>query len=151
MKPVTVSITVPNGSDEVYSFLDVLANHEPFTNHMLVDWSYAGPPSGVGARARMRVKKPGRPDWIELEVVGAEPPHSTTEESVSAGGRRHTRGTYTLDELPEGGTRITFELAWLKAPTLERLAAPLTREVVRRGNQTALRRLAEQFAGEESA
>jgi hypothetical protein len=56
MKPVTVSITVPTGRDEVYGFLDVPANHEPFTNHMLVDWSYSGPPSGVGARARMRLK-----------------------------------------------------------------------------------------------
>src|SRR5215216_4006116 len=74
MKPVTVSITVPVGRDEVYDFLDVLANHEPFTNHMLVGWSYSGPERGVGARARMRLKKPGRADWMDLEVIEAVPP-----------------------------------------------------------------------------
>ena len=95
MKPVSVSVAVPTSREEVYRFLNVLANHEPFTNHMLVDWSYAGPPSGVGARARMRVKKPGRADWIDLEVIDTKPPRGSTEESVSAGGRRRTRGTYS--------------------------------------------------------
>ena len=145
VKPVSVSVAVPTSREEVYRFLDVLANHEPFTNHMLVDWSYAGPPSGVGARARMRLKKPGRADWIDLEVIDANPPRGSTEESVSAGGRRRTRGTYRLEELPEAGTLVTFELAWLQTPLIERLAAPLTRAVVRRRNQRALQRLAEQL------
>lgn len=145
VKPVSVSVTVPTGRADVYGFLDVLANHEGFTNHMLVDWSYAGPPSGVGARARMRVKKAGRADWINLEVTDAQPPRGSTEESVSAAGRRRTRGTYSLEELPDGGTRITFELAWLQIPLIERLAAPITRAVVRRGNQRSLDRLGEQL------
>jgi hypothetical protein len=145
VKPVSVSVAVPTSREEVYRFLDVLANHESFTNHMLVDWSYAGPPSGVGARARMRVKKPGRADWIDLEVIDAKPPRGSTEESVSAGGRRRTRGTYRLEELPEAGTLVTFELAWLQTPLIERLAAPLIRAVVRRSNQRSLHRLAEQL------
>jgi hypothetical protein len=147
MKPVAVSITVPNGRDEVYGFLDVLANHEPFTDHMMVDWRYAGPASGVGARARMRLKKPGRADWMELEVVEAYPPGRSSEVTVSAGGRRRTRGTYILEELPTGGTKITFEFAWLRIPPTERLAAPITRAIVRRGNQTALQRLSERLNG----
>ena len=49
---------------------------------------------------------------------------STTAEAVSAGGRRRTRGTYTLAELPDGATAISFQFAWLRAPLLERLAAP---------------------------
>jgi len=52
MKPVTVSVTVPNSREEVYDFLDVLANHEPFTDHTMVDWQYSGPAAGLGARAR---------------------------------------------------------------------------------------------------
>ena len=59
MKPVTVSIKVPQSPDEVFEYLDVLANHEQFTDHFLVDWETSGPERGVGARARMRVKKPG--------------------------------------------------------------------------------------------
>ena len=145
MKPVTVSVTVPDSREEVYDFLDVLANHEPFTNHMLVDWHYSGPRSGVGARARMRLRKPGKPDWMDLEVIEADPPSRSTEQTVSAGGRRRTRGTYILEELPAGGTRISFEFAWLRIPLLERLAAPVTRAVVRRGNERSLARLAEQL------
>jgi hypothetical protein len=146
MKPVTVSVSVPNRRQEVYDFLDVLANHEPFTDHMLVDWEYSGPRSGVGAHARMRLKKRGRPDWMEMEVIEADPPRGTTEETVGARGRRRTRGTYTLEELPGGGTRISFEFVWLKAPLIERLASPLTRAVLRRGNETSVRRLAERLA-----
>jgi hypothetical protein len=37
-------------------------------------------------------------------------------------------------------------LAWLKAPTGERLFSPITRAVARRANAKALRRLAEQLA-----
>jgi Polyketide cyclase / dehydrase and lipid transport len=113
---------------------------------MMVDWSYSGPPRGVGARARMRLRKPGRPDWIELEVLEVDPPRRSVEQAVSAGGRRRTQGTYVLEDLPGGGTRISFEFAWLQSPLLERLAAPITRSVARRANRRALERLAEQLA-----
>jgi hypothetical protein len=145
MKPVTVSITVPHGREQVYDFLDVLANHEPFTDHMLVDWHYSGPARGLGARARMRLKKRGRPDWMDLEVIEVHPPATTVEETVGAGGRRRTRGTYTLEEVPTGGTRISFRFEWLCAPLAERLAAPVTRSVLRRGNQRSLERLAQRL------
>jgi hypothetical protein len=146
MKPLTVSITVPQRREEVYEFLDVLANHQAFTDHFLVDWEVSGPPAGVGARARMRVKSPGVDDPLEMEVIAADPPRSTTEESVGARGRRRTRGTYRLDESPSGGTRISFELAWLEAPLAERLGAPVTRAVVRRANTKSLHRLADELA-----
>jgi hypothetical protein len=146
MKPVTVSIDVPQSCEEVYEFLDVLGNHAGFTDHFPLDWTVSGPRSGVGAQARMRVKKPGAPDWLDMEVVAADPPRSTTEESTSASGRRRTRGTYVLTALPGEGTRISFELAWLEAPRAERLAAPLTRAVTRRANARSLQRLAGELA-----
>jgi hypothetical protein len=74
---------------------------------LLVDWSVSGPRRGVGAKARMRVKKPGPPDRLEMEVVAAEPPARSVEESVSAKGHRRTRGTYSL---PTRG-RFADELA----------------------------------------
>jgi hypothetical protein len=146
MKPVSGSVEVPQSREEVYDFLDVLANHEQFTDHFLLDWQISGPPGGVGAKARMRVKTPGPDDWLDMEVIEAVAPRTTTEESVSAKGRRRTRGTYVLDELPGGGTRITFELAWLQAPLRERLTAPLTRAVVRRANAKSLQRPAQTLA-----
>jgi len=62
---------------------------------------------------------------MDLEVVEADPPSGSTEETVSAGGRRKTRGTYVLEELPAGGARISFQFAWMRAPLIERLAAPI--------------------------
>ena len=151
MKPVTVSVIVPERREDVFAFLDVLASHEAFTDHFLVDWKTSGPRSGVGARARMRVKGPRAGDWLEMEVVASEWPSRTVEESVGAGGRRRTRGTYRLDDLPAGGTRISFELAWLEAPPAERIAAPLIRAVARRANAKALDRLAVALAYEPPA
>lgn len=142
MKPVTVSVDVPNNREEVYAFLDVLANHEPFTDHMMVKWEYFGPLAGVGAKATAKVRAPASNEIVEIEVVEADPPHRIVEESVSAKGKRRTRGTYTLEELPEGNTRISFELAWIEAPRNERLAAPLMRAFMRRANGRAMRRLA---------
>lgn len=142
MRPVTVTIDVPQDRESVYDFIDVLGNHAGFTDHFLRDWSVQGPTRGIGARARMSVKSPGPDDWLDMEVVGAVRPVETIEESVSAKGRRRTRGTYRLTELPGGGTRITFELAWLEAPLGERLLAPLVRAISRRANATSLQRLA---------
>ena len=60
MKPVTVTIDVPHPTQEVFDFLDVMSNHERFTNHMLRDWEYSGPDRGIGSKARVTVKAGGR-------------------------------------------------------------------------------------------
>jgi hypothetical protein len=146
MKPVRVSIDVPQSREQVYDFLDVMANHEPFTNHLLQDWRYSGPDRGVGSKAQVTVKTAGRTDTIDIEVIAGERPRSIVEQNVGAGGRRIATGTYTLDSLPDGGTRIVFEYAWKQAPLSERLAAPAVRSILARGNQRAMERLAEQLA-----
>lgn len=141
MKPVRVSVDVPQAREDVYDFLDVLANHELFTDHMLRDWRSEGPARGVGAKAKMTAVAGGRTDALDMEVIDAERPARTVERNVGASGRVMT-GTYTLAELPGGGTRITFESAWLRVPRSEALAAPLVRAVVRRGNKRSMERLA---------
>jgi uncharacterized membrane protein len=144
VKPVTVSATVPKPSQEVYEFLAVLPNHEAFLDHMLVDWKFSGPRRGVGARAQARANTPGSQDWTEFEIVEAES-NRIVEEGIGAKGKRHTRGTYLLEELPERKTRVSFELAWLEASRLERLCPPLTRAFVHRPNAKAMRRLTKQL------
>jgi carbon monoxide dehydrogenase subunit G len=146
MRPVKVTTEVPYPAEEVYDFLDVMSNHEPFTNHMLRDWEYAGPDRGVGSRAKVKATAGGRTDSIEIEVVAADRPTRIVERNVGAGGRRVANGTYVLDGLPDGGTRITFEYAWQRAPLSERLASPLVRGILRRGNERSMRRLADQLA-----
>ena len=142
MKPVRVSIDVPQAREDVYDFLDVLANHELFTDHMLRDWRCEGPARGVGAKAKMTAVAGGRAEALDMEVIDADPPARTVERNVGTSGRVAT-GTYTLAELPGGGTRISFESAWLRVPRNEALAAPLVRGILRRGNKRSLERLAQ--------
>ena len=140
-----VSTTVSKPRQEVFEFLDVLANHEGFMDHLFADWSFSGPAGGVGARARARVKAPGSREWAQFEVVEAEPPERIVEEGISSNGNRRTRGTYSFEALPGGGTKISFELAWVAVPRSERLAPPLARLFMRRANGKALRRLAKRL------
>jgi hypothetical protein len=142
MKPITVSVRVERPRDEVFAFLDVLTNHVSFTDHMLVDWSFAGPPAGAGAKARMRANAPGN-NWMEAEVLESVPPVRTVEETIGANGHRRTRGTYTLDRLPDGATNVRFQLEYLETPRSERLAAPLMRAYMKHANAKAMRRLGE--------
>ncbi|HET9154110.1 MAG TPA: SRPBCC family protein [Solirubrobacterales bacterium] len=147
MKPVAVEVTVAKPPQEVFEFLDALANHERFLDHYLVDWTFSGPKRGVGAKARARVDAPGSQDHFEFEVTDAEAPHEIVEQGVSSGGRRKTRGTYRLEQAPGGGTRIEFELLFEAVPRSERIAPFLTRHFARRVNAKAMRRLAKHLDG----
>ena len=141
MKPVKVSTTVSRPRQEVFEFLDDLSNHQGFLDHFLVDWEFSGPARGVGAKAKARANLPGSRDWSEFEVLEAGP-DGIVEEADSAGGKRRTRGTFAFEDLPDGGTRISFEFAWVKVPRSERLLPFLPRAIVRRVNAKAMRRLA---------
>jgi uncharacterized protein YndB with AHSA1/START domain len=141
MKPIVVSTTVQRPRDEVFRFLDVLGNHEQFTDHFLVDWSLSGPAGGVGAKARMRTKLPGPADWADMEVVEVVAPERIVERAVGAGGKRRSRGTYFLEPEGEGATRVRFELVIEALPAAARPFAPLAGAWLRRANGTAMRRL----------
>ena len=145
-KPVTVTVDVPQDREQVYDFLDVMANHEPFTDHMLVDWRYSGPPSGVGSKAHVKTKLGGLTDEAEIEVVEVEPGHMIRERNVGAKGKRVAHGTYELSDLPDGGTHIRFTWALDQAPLADRALAPVLHGMLTRGNEKAMQRLAKQLA-----
>jgi hypothetical protein len=145
MQPVQVNINVPQPIEAVYDFLDVMANHEPFTDHILKDWEYSGPDRGVGSKARVHVSAGGRTDTVEIEVVDAERPVRIVEQNIGAGGKRVANGTYTLSALPAGGTHVQFEYAWQQVPLPERMTSPLVRAMLRRANERAMERLAERL------
>lgn len=146
MKPVRVSIDVPQRREEVYDFLDVMANHRSFNDHFLVDWKCSGPERGIGSSARVRTRGTIATDVIDIQVVSARAPAMIEEENVGAKGRRRATGTYMLEELPGGATRVVFEYAWRQAPLGERVAAPLVRAFMRRATERAMRRLADRPA-----
>ena len=143
MKPVRVTTRVPYPPEDVYDFLDVMANHEQFTDHMLRAWQYSGPERGVGSRATVTAKLAGHSEVVEIEVIAGKRPKTIVEQNVGAGGRRIATGTYILEPAAGGGTLITFEYAWKRAPFSERIAAPLVRASLEAANRRSLARLAE--------
>jgi hypothetical protein len=146
MRPISVFIDVPRERANVYAFLDVMANHERFTDHMLRDWACSGPATGVGAKARVTNVLGGRRLPVDIEVVDVVPGERSTERNVSSGGRRVGHGTYTFRDVPSGGTRVTFTYEWRRAPIEDRLLAPVIRPMMRRALQRALDRLADELA-----
>src|SRR5919202_4904244 len=148
-KPVTVTVDVPQDRARVYEFLDVMANHESFTDHLLRDWELSGPERGVGARARVHTRALGVSDVVDIEVVDARAPERIVERNVATKAGRTGEGTYTLTERPEAGTHIAFEYRWIVTPTADRLTAPLARAFIRKANATAMRRLAEELAARD--
>jgi carbon monoxide dehydrogenase subunit G len=145
MQPVTVSTNLPQSREDVYDFLDVMANHEPFTNHILKNWEYSGPDRGVGSKARVHVSAAGRTDTVDMEVIDAERPTRIVERNIGAGGKRIATGTYMLSDQPGGGTHVQFTYAWQQIPLSERVMAPVIRSMLRRANERAMARLAEQI------
>jgi carbon monoxide dehydrogenase subunit G len=145
-QPVTVSVDVPHPREEVYDFLDVLPNHEDFTDHVLTDWQCSGPERGIGAKARVKVKSGPMTDDVEFEVIEAEAPRMIRERNVGAKGKRVAYGTYELSDLPDGGTHVQFTYAWETLPLSERLLAPLVRATLRKANERAMARLAERLS-----
>ncbi|NYI04639.1 SRPBCC family protein [Allostreptomyces psammosilenae] len=151
MKPVTVSVDVPQTPEQVYDFLDVMAHHERFTDHYLTDWRYGGPGRGVGSRATVTAALGGTKTDVTIEVVEAEAPRRIVERNVSASGRRLAHGVYDIGPLPRGGSRVWFTYAWVRAPLGDRLLAPVVRAAMRRANRTVMRRLAAELARHVSA
>jgi hypothetical protein len=145
-QPVTVSVDVPQSRASVFAYLDVMANHEAFTDHMLTNWRVSGPPTGIGSKANVTSKFGAISDEAEIEVFEVDPGRMIRERSVAAKGKRIAHGTYTLSDLPGGGTHVEFEFALQKVPAIERPLLPLMRKLVRGGNEKAMQRLADLLA-----
>jgi Polyketide cyclase / dehydrase and lipid transport len=141
-QPVTVSIDVPQPRASVYAYLDVMANHAAFTDHMLSNWRVSGPPTGIGSKASVTSKFGALSDEAEIEVFEVDPGRMIRERSIAAKGKRIAHGTYTLSDLGGGGTHVEFEFALQKVPAIERPLLPLMRKLIRNGNKKAMQRLA---------
>ncbi|MFB6847864.1 SRPBCC family protein [Streptomyces sp. NPDC056373] len=151
MKPLTVSIDVPHTPEQVYGFLDVMANHERFTDHYLTNWRYTGPARGVGSCVTVTAALGGTQTDVTIDVVESEAPRRIVERNVSEAGRRQGRGSYVIEPLPTGGARVSFTYTWVRAPLADRLLAPVVRATMRRANRTVMRRLATELARHVSA
>ena len=146
MKPVIVSTRLHRDPDDVYAFLDVLANHECFNGSLLTDWTLSGPATGLGAKATAIANIAGRREPVEIQVIETTVATTIVERNVSHDGLRVATGTYRIAPDGDDGAQVTFEYAWEHATRVERLAAPLVRALMRRALQRSLDQLARELS-----
>ena len=122
MKPVTVTTTIGRPREEIHALLDDLMNHEAFTDHFLTGFQRT--------EKGIRVKGKGGGGWMEITPVESTLGRIVEEGRSGRGGRRHSRGIYTLE--PENGsTVVSFTNEIEPAGVGDRLAAPLIRAYLR--------------------
>jgi uncharacterized protein YndB with AHSA1/START domain len=111
MDPLTVSVLIDAPREQVFDYLEDLANHSEFTDHYLVDWHLTRADSvGRGAGARFRVKAPrNRFSWADVTFTEVDRPHRIVEVGRSGKGNRiRSLGVYELSPAPAGSTRVQF-------------------------------------------
>jgi uncharacterized protein YndB with AHSA1/START domain len=143
--PVKVSVEVARPRQQVFDYVDVLANHEAWRKNLYKNWRFEGPGRGVGAIARATPDAPTSQERVEIKVVASQAPERIVEEVESAHGKRQTTETYRFTELGEGRTRIELEFAWRKVPKSERIAPFVARAFIARAQGKSLRLLAAQL------
>ena len=145
MQPVSVSINVGAPREQVFEYLQDIANHPEFTDHYLVDWHLTRIDSvGLGAGARYRVKAPrNRFSWGDSTFVEVDAPHRIVEAGrMGKNNRIRTLGVYELAAGSAGTTRVRFTFETEPATFADRLLESLGgRGWLKRKNNRAMRRL----------
>jgi len=143
--PVTVSILISAPREQVFDYLQDIANHPEFTDHFLCDWHLTREDSvGRGAGARFRVKAPGnRFSWGDSTFTEVSRPHRIVEVGRTGKANRiRTLGVYELATVSGDSTRVQFTLETQASVLSDRLReAAGGRTWLKRKNAKALRRL----------
>jgi uncharacterized protein YndB with AHSA1/START domain len=145
MDPVSASIVIDAPREEVFDYLQDIANHPEFTDHYLVDWRLTRVDSiGRGAGARFRVKAPGnRFSWGDVTFAEVDRPHRIVEVGRTGKANRiRSLGVYELSPEAGGATRVRFTLQTEPATFADRLLEGMgARGWLRRKNVRAMHRL----------
>jgi uncharacterized protein YndB with AHSA1/START domain len=143
--PVTVSIVIDAPREQIFDYLQDIANHAEFTDHYLVDWHLTREDSvGRGAGARFRVKAPAsRFSWADVTFAEVDPPHRIVEVGRTGKGNRvRSLGIYELSQGTGGTTRVQFTLETEPSTLSDRILESLgQRGWLKRKNLRAMRRL----------
>lgn len=145
MDPVTVSVIIDAPREQVFDYLQDIANHPEFTDHYLVDWHLTRVDSvGAGAGARFRVKAPrSRFSWGDVTFSEVQRPHRIVEVGRTGKSNRiRTLGIYELSQGSGGTTKVQFTIETEPAKLSDRIMEGLGgRGWMRRQNTRAMRRL----------
>jgi uncharacterized protein YndB with AHSA1/START domain len=145
MDSVSASIVISAPREQVFDYLQDIANHPQFTDHYLVDWRLTRMDSvGLGAGARFRIKAPAnRFSWGDVTFAEVDRPSRIVEVGRSGKGNRiRSMGVYELSASAGGTTRVRFTLQTEPATLADRIREMLGgRSWLRRKNAKAMRRL----------
>ena len=147
MDPVTVSIVVDRPREQVFDYLQDIANHAEFTDHYLrrlasdahrLRRSWRG-----RALSRQGPRAAGRFAWGDVTFVEVDRPHRIVEAGRTGKNNRvRTLGVYELAPGASGTTRVQFTLETQPATLADRLLEGFgARGWMRRQNARAMRRL----------
>jgi uncharacterized protein YndB with AHSA1/START domain len=145
--PVSVSITIDAPREQVFAYLEDIANHAEFTDHYMVDWHLTRENTvGRGAGARFRIKTPppaNRFSWGDVTFIEVHAPHRIVEAGRTGKANRvRTLGTWELTPGAGGTTQVEFTLETEPHTLSDRILESLgSRAWLRRKNSKALRRL----------
>jgi uncharacterized membrane protein len=142
---MSVSVVIDAPREQIFDYLQDIANHPRFTDHFLADWRLTRESSvGRGAGARFRVKAPlNRFSWGDVTLVELQRPQRIVGVGRTGKGNRiRTLAVYELAQGASGTTRVSLTVE--TEPTLlsDRIREALGgRRWTRRQCARALRRL----------
>ena len=145
MEPLSVSTTIARPREEVFAYLEDLANHPEFSDHYLVDWHMTRTDTvGRGAGARFRhTARFQRFDWLDLTNAEVDAPRRILQ--AGRGGktnRTRLRSIWELDERGPAETLVSLTVETRPALPSDRIMEALfVRRWLKRNSRKALRRL----------
>lgn len=145
MEPLSVSLTIARPREEVFAYLEDIANHPEFTDHFLVDWRMTRTETvGRGAGGRFRHTAPlQRFDWADMTFIEVEPPRRIV--GAGRGGKANRTRLRAVWELEPGAgatTRVTLTVETRPALPSDRIMEALgLRRWLRRKGKKSLKRL----------
>ncbi len=142
-EPLKISIRVPRSPEQVFDYLDHIANRANLYDDLVSDWEFSGPERGVGAKASAVSSVGGIKSRIEVEVIESRRPLRIVARNRHDNPVRVSNCAYTLGPLLDGGTHVDYEFAWVEVPLFERLVSPLSHAVRHRAERESMERLAE--------
>ena len=140
-----LTIEIERTPEEVFAYLEDIANHPEFSDHYLVDWRMTRVDTvGRGAGARFRYTAPlQRFDWADVTMAEVDAPRRILQ--AGRGGkanRTRLRSVWELEELSPSSTRVTLTVETRPALPSDRIMERLgLRGWLKRKGRKALKRL----------
>ncbi len=144
MDPVSSTVLIDRPAEEVFAFLEDVANHAVFTDHYLKDFRLTREDTfGVGAGARFYVDAPfNRFSWADVTIIESVPPKRIVQRGrMGKFNRIRLLSSYELE--PSGGSTqvtLTTETERPRLPS-DRIMEALGRGWLERKQRKALKRL----------